>query len=90
VLDKAVAVLKEFPKIRMEIDGHTDNVGKEQLNTTLSQKRAEAVRDYFVSKGIDQGRLEAKGFGPTKPVADNATPAGRAKNRRVEFKLLQN
>ena len=88
VLDKAVAVLKEHATVRIEIAGHTDNAGTPEANRTLSQQRADAVRQYFIDKGIDGARLTAVGFGPDKPIADNATPAGRAKNRRVEFRLL--
>lgn len=89
VLTKAADVFKKYPDIRVEIGGHTDNVGSSEVNTTLSQKRAEAVKDWFVKKGISAGRLEAKGFGPSKPVSDNDSEAGRAKNRRVEFRLVQ-
>ena len=88
MLDKAVAVLKEHATVRIEIAGHTDNAGTPEANRTLSQQRADAVRQYFIDKGIDGARLTAVGFGPDKPIADNATPAGRAKNRRVEFRLL--
>ncbi|HEY3352099.1 MAG TPA: OmpA family protein [Polyangia bacterium] len=85
VLDGAVAVLKEFPTMRIRIEGHTDNVGKPDKNQALSENRANAVRDYFVKKGIDASRLEAKGYGEAKPVQDNKTAAGRAANRRIEF-----
>jgi OOP family OmpA-OmpF porin len=88
VLDKAVAVLNEFPDLRLEISGHTDNVGTREKNVDLSQRRAAAVRAYFVSKGIAEARLVAVGHGPDKPVADNKTAAGKAQNRRVEFNLI--
>jgi len=88
VLDKVVAVLTDYPDVRIEISGHTDNVGKAEYNKDLSQKRAEAVKTYFVDKGIKSERLTAVGFGMEKPIADNKTSAGKAKNRRTEFKLL--
>ena len=88
VLNEAIAVFKEFPEVRVEVQGHTDNRGTEAKNTQLSQARAQAVVDYFVGKGIAAERLRAKGFGPSVPKADNATKAGREENRRVEFKLI--
>jgi len=69
------------------VEGHTDNVGDDASNFTLSQKRSEAVREYVISKGIDESRISARGYGETKPIADNKTPEGRALNRRVEVKL---
>lgn len=84
-LMKALNTLNVFPEISVEIAGHTDNVGKKASNIKLSQKRAEAVRDWFISKGIDKTRLTAKGYGPDKPIADNSTDEGKAKNRRIEF-----
>ena len=88
VLDKAVQVLTDYQDIRFEISGHTDNVGKADHNKELSQKRAVAVKQYFVERGIRPERLTAVGFGAENPIADNKTSAGRAKNRRTEFKLL--
>ena len=88
ILDEAVQVLTEHAKVKVEIAGHTDNVGVAADNMTLSQQRADAVKTYLVSKGIDANRLNAQGYGQTQPVADNANAAGRAQNRRVEFKLL--
>jgi outer membrane protein OmpA-like peptidoglycan-associated protein len=87
LLDQAVAALKEYPSLRLSIAGHTDNLGKPEKNQTLSQARAEAVRDYLVQKGIDAARIDATGFGDTQPVKDNKTAAGRAANRRIEFKV---
>jgi OOP family OmpA-OmpF porin len=86
VLDAAVKVLGEYPVLRFEISGHTDSVGDPTFNRDLSRRRAEAVKTYLVSKGIAADRLETAGHGADQPVADNATPEGRAKNRRVEFK----
>jgi OOP family OmpA-OmpF porin len=88
VLDRAVQVLSDYPDTRIEISGHTDNVGKDEYNKELSQKRADAVKEYFVNKGIRTERLTAIGYGPEKPIADNKTKAGKAQNRRTEFKLV--
>jgi OmpA-OmpF porin, OOP family len=79
-------MLKEHPELKLVIEGHTDNVGKPDANQTLSEKRANAVRQFLVgSYGIDGGRLQAKGLGETKPVASNDSPEGRQSNRRVEL-----
>lgn len=87
-LDAVVAVLKADPTLYADIEGHTDNVQpKTYTNMQLSQERADAVRNYFVSKGISADRLTAQGFGETQPVADNATAPGRAQNRRTVIKL---
>lgn len=87
-LDAAAEVLKQYEGLRLEIQGHTDDVGKTDTNKTLSQARAEAVRAYLVGKGIDESRLVAVGYGEEVPVADNKTSKGRTQNRRVEFKLI--
>ncbi len=90
ILDSVADVLKTRPRIRkLEIQGHTDAHGDDAFNMDLSQRRANAVRAYLVDKhGIDASRLEAKGYGETKPIASNRSPAGRAKNRRVQFVVL--
>ncbi|HEY8142854.1 MAG TPA: OmpA family protein [Kofleriaceae bacterium] len=88
VLDETVAMLAKFPTVRIEISGHTDSSGDEQKNRDLSQQRADAVRAYLVKRGVAESRLESKGYGPQFPIGNNATPEGRAQNRRVEFKLL--
>ncbi len=88
-LDRVVATLNENPKLTIEVDGHTDNVGSNTLNLKLSQDRADAVREYLIGKGIEPDRVGGKGFGETKPVATNDTEDGRAKNRRVEFVILK-
>ncbi len=89
VLDEAASILKENSKILVEIQGHTDNIGADAYNQKLSERRAYAVVNYFVTQhGIDPRRLKAKGFGETKPIAPNTTEEGRALNRRVEFVVL--
>jgi outer membrane protein OmpA-like peptidoglycan-associated protein len=86
LLDQVAKVLKEHPELeKIWIEGHTDNEGKPDANLKLSQRRAEAVRNYLIKKGVEPQRLEAKGFGQERPIADNKTAKGRATNRRVEF-----
>ncbi len=87
ILDQVVKVMKENPTYNLEINGHTDSQGDDAKNLDLSQRRANAVKAYLVNKGVAAEKLTAKGFGETMPIADNATAAGRAKNRRVEFKV---
>ncbi len=83
-LEKFAEFLTKYPDTKAEIQGHTDNTGAEKLNNRISQKRADAVKKYLVETlKIDTSRLTAKGYGPSQPVADNATPEGREKNRRV-------
>lgn len=89
VLDEAVQVLKDNPSLKIEIQGYTDNVGKVAANQKLSEARANAVKDYLVSKGIAASRLTAVGYGSANPIADNTTPAGRAENRRIELKVVE-
>jgi outer membrane protein OmpA-like peptidoglycan-associated protein len=90
VLNAVAGVLAGHKEILgIEVQGHTDNTGNADLNRSLSQKRAEAVVTYLTSKGIDHGRLSAKGFGPDQPLSDNKTAAGRQKNRRVEFHIAK-
>ncbi|PWB70862.1 MAG: hypothetical protein C3F15_13335 [Holophagae bacterium] len=84
-LDKGVAFLLKNPQLKVEIQGHTDSTGTAAWNDKLSQRRAESVMKYLVSKGVPAGQLTAKGFGPANPVAPNDTKEGRAKNRRVDF-----
>ena len=86
-LERLQKLLVETPALRLEISGHTDNVGNDAYNKDLSQRRAKAVVDYLVGKGIDKGRLTFAGYGDTQPVAPNATKAGRQLNRRTEFKV---
>lgn len=84
-IDKDVAALENWGNVNIEVAGHTDSIGTDEYNIKLSQRRAEAVRNYLISKGIAADRLIAKGYGESQPVADNATEAGRFKNRRVEL-----
>ena len=87
ILDQAVSTLKENDKVKVEVAGHTDNRSTAAHNLDLSQRRARAVMDYFVARGVDAGRLSAKGYGQAQPIADNETDAGRAQNRRVELRI---
>jgi OOP family OmpA-OmpF porin len=89
LLDEVASILMQNPEMKVEVQGHTDNKGSAQYNQWLSEKRAQRVTDYLVSKGIDPSRLEAKGYGLTQPVASNDTAEGRAQNRRVELKRLR-
>lgn len=88
-LDGAVKVLTQFPSIRMEISGHTSSEGEKGFNQKLSEDRAAAVKEWMVNKGIASDRIQTRGAGPDEPIADNKTAAGKAKNRRIEFKVLQ-
>jgi len=89
-LDQIVTVMNQYTFTHFNIDGHTDNVGDAEVNKTLSQQRADAVRDYISSKGIDASRLTSTGYGQDRPIDSNKTKAGQAKNRRVEIHLIQN
>ena len=89
-LDSAVTILNRYSDMRVEIQGYTDSLGTEEYNMGLSERRATAVRDYLVSKGIATARLTTRGFGETGPVADNGTRAGRAENRRVGLVEIRN
>lgn len=86
-LDSMVLVLTEHPEYKLSIGGHTDSQGSREQNIQLSQQRADAVKTYLVKRGIAPNRVNSVGFGPDKPIADNATPEGRRANRRVEFAL---
>jgi outer membrane protein OmpA-like peptidoglycan-associated protein len=89
-LYRLLVMLKDMPKLRIEISGHTDNVGSAASNKRLSEARAKAVVDYLVKDGVDASRLTYVGYGFDQPVADNTTAAGRAQNRRTEFKIVGN
>ena len=86
-LDAAVKVIKEYPSLRIQIRGHADDTGTEQINKELSKKRADVVKEYLVSKGADASRLTTEGVGTAEPLVPGQSAAARAKNRRIEFKL---
>jgi OOP family OmpA-OmpF porin len=89
-LDNAVRLLKNNPSVTIELSAHTDNVGSNEYNNSLSKDRATAATEYIFSRGIDRSRVIAKGCGETKPIASNKTDEGRQLNRRVEIKVLKN
>lgn len=90
IVDDVAMLLEANPQIRkVQIEGHTDSVGSDEYNQKLSDRRANAVRDYLISKGIEPDRLVAVGFGESKPIADNESVRGRARNRRTEFTVLE-
>lgn len=86
-LAKVSGILLAYPSLHVQIEGHTDSVGSDEYNQTLSENRANAVKDYFVQQGIQSESIEARGFGKTQPIATNDTPEGRQQNRRVELVL---
>jgi outer membrane protein OmpA-like peptidoglycan-associated protein len=86
-LDKGATILKEHPKINISIEGHTDNTGTSAGNQKLSERRAAAVKAYLAKQGVSEDRMTTSGYGQSKPIADNKSAAGRASNRRVEFKI---
>jgi OOP family OmpA-OmpF porin len=91
VLDEIGKLLVQVPNLKVEIGGHTDSQGSDAFNMKLSEERAKAVRDYLIKNfsDINAGNLASRGYGESKPVADNGTAEGMAKNRRVEFKILK-
>ena len=88
-LDELASLMAKKPNWRLKISGHTDNKGEAVTNLKLSEKRAEAIKNYLISKGIEGGRFKVEWFGPTKPIADNKTEEGRQKNRRVEMMIIE-
>src|SRR5690606_41220682 len=88
ILDEMAEKMSGMSDARVQIIGHTDNVGQRQSNIALSHARAEAVRAYLVGKGIARANLSVLGQGPDEPVADNQTADGRARNRRIQFRVL--
>jgi outer membrane protein OmpA-like peptidoglycan-associated protein len=84
-LAKVSGILLAYPNLKVQVEGYTDNVGTQEYNQTLSQQRGDAVRDYLVSQGVSAGNITATGYGMSNPIADNATNAGRAQNRRVQM-----
>ena len=86
-LDKLVKLMQDNPSMHIELSAHTDNVGGDQYNLRLSQKRGESARKYLIRKGIEPNRIVAKGYGKTKPLVPNDSDENRAINRRVEFTI---
>lgn len=90
LLDEVAKVLKENPQVEIiSVEGHTDSTGSAEFNKKLSQQRAEAVAKYLSSKGVKAARMEPKGYGPERPIADNVSDPGREANRRVEFNIIK-
>ncbi|MDP9415124.1 MAG: OmpA family protein [Pseudomonadota bacterium] len=87
-LDQVAQTLAAYPQTLIDIYGHTDNVGSDAYNQTLSENRARSVADYVAARGVQAPRMATQGFGETQPIADNATDAGRAQNRRVEIRIV--
>ncbi len=87
-LDKVADVLDRYNQTYVDVYGHTDSTGADAYNQSLSERRADAVSDYLVSRGVESARLEALGYGETQPIASNDTVEGRAQNRRVEIKIV--
>jgi OOP family OmpA-OmpF porin len=92
ILDEAAQILKDNPTVQVSIEGHTDSIGSDAYNQRLSERRANAVKKYLVSRGVDASRLDAVGKGESEPIADNTkngrdNPEGRAMNRRAELKV---
>jgi len=85
MVDHAIQVMKDKPGMKVSVEGHTDSIGSEAYNQRLSERRAQAVRDYMIENGISPGRVATRGFGKSRPVASNKTAEGRAQNRRVEI-----
>lgn len=88
ILDQGAALIKRVPEVHLTVKGHTDAVGSAESNKALSQKRAQAVVNYLVQQGVDPAQLQAVGYGQEQPIADNVTPEGQFKNRRIEFEVL--
>jgi outer membrane protein OmpA-like peptidoglycan-associated protein len=87
VLDLGVVLMSQNPQITIDIEGHTDSDGSDEMNQALSQRRVDVIFDYLVSQGVDPSRLTNQAYGESRPIADNATAEGRSKNRRVEFQI---
>lgn len=88
-LNEAMDIMRRYPDVRVEVAGHTDSVGNATYNQGLSERRARSVLEFLAAAGIDRGRMTARGYGQGSPIADNATDEGRAKNRRVELRIIE-
>jgi outer membrane protein OmpA-like peptidoglycan-associated protein len=88
IINEVVELMQQHPDLRFSVEGHTDSDGNDEVNMELSQKRAESVMNEMIQLGIDQGRLESKGWGESQPITGNASPEDKANNRRVEFVKL--
>jgi OOP family OmpA-OmpF porin len=88
-LDESAGILNQYPSLKVQIVGHTDNVGKREFNINLSAKRAESVKAYLVDRGVAPDRILTRGEGPDSPIADNKTRQGRQQNRRIEFNIIK-
>ena len=86
-LDQVADTLKQHEGLRLRLEGHTDAIGSEAYNLRLGEKRADSAAGYLIGKGVESSRLETVSFGESRPIADNATAAGRQQNRRVEFEI---
>jgi outer membrane protein OmpA-like peptidoglycan-associated protein len=86
-LARFAGIVASYPALRFNVEGHTDNTGSVETNRELSLRRAIAVRDYLIGQGVAASAIDVDGFGPSMPIADNATADGRARNRRVEIVL---
>ena len=89
-VEKLAAAFEDCDRIRVEIGGHTDSQGREEMNLNLSQQRADAVRSALVDRGVEPAALKAVGYGETQPIEDNGSEEGREANRRIAFRLIQN
>ncbi len=88
-LNRVADFMKENPTVEIELAGHTDNIGSDEYNLDLSERRAQSVKEYLVAQGVPENRMRAKGYGESKPIAPNEYDWGREKNRRVEFTILK-
>jgi outer membrane protein OmpA-like peptidoglycan-associated protein len=88
-LDELVAMMKDSPKVEIQLEGHTDNIGNPEANLKLSQQRVDAVKKYITTKGVNKNRVQTKAFGGSQPVAKENTEEARARNRRVEMRVLK-
>jgi outer membrane protein OmpA-like peptidoglycan-associated protein len=89
ILTKALNTLRTNPELRVEVQGHTDDVGRNASNQTLSERRANSVRDWLITNGIDGSRMTARGYGEDNPLVPNDSPENRARNRRIQFRVIQ-